>query len=244
MNHHCPFAKRAMKPKGPATPVSSVTSTPSRVDRSRWVRGAIKIAIPKSSPGSVRYPGELLALEEQCLLDTPMPLQTYTSVGLYSGCILSEKVAVIRCPGWSSESSHFFRPLGAFPPQWRGCAPAPSAASSGAERRSIDQSTRLRPTHSPPFVPSLLAGRLPASASSSASGRLGLVQVGPGPVIETPTRERHQRIPSRPVRSRRADPVREAVSARIAVPSGERPPDSGLLQYPKREVQTLPGPKR
>jgi hypothetical protein len=106
MNHHCPFAKRAMKPKGPATPVSSVTSTPSRVDRSRWVRGAIKIAIPKSSPGSVRYPGELLALEEQCLLDTPMPLQTYTSVGLYSGCILSEKVAVIRCPGWSSESSH------------------------------------------------------------------------------------------------------------------------------------------
>jgi hypothetical protein len=114
--------------------------------------------------------------------------------------------------------------LGAFPPQWRGCAPAPSAASSGAERRSIDQSTRLRPTHSPPFVPSLLAGRLPASASSSASGRLGLVQVGPGPVIETPTRERHQRIPSRPVRSRRADPVREAVSARVADPSREKPP--------------------
>jgi hypothetical protein len=160
----------------------------------------------KNSPGSVRYPGEFLALEEQCILDTPKPLQTYRSVGLYSRCILSEKVAVISSPGRESESSHFSWPLRAFPPQSRDCAPSPSAASSGAERKSVDQSTRLPPAHSPPFEPSLLGGR----PATHLTQQLRLQQARPRPsgpcpwYRDTHSRETRgkQRIPSRLARSR------------------------------------------
>jgi hypothetical protein len=54
----------------------------------------IKLAIPKkSSPGPVRDSGELLAMDKQCILDTRMPPQTDTPIGLSSCCILREDVA-------------------------------------------------------------------------------------------------------------------------------------------------------
>ena len=67
---------------------------------------------------------------ELSILDTPMPSQTDTSVGLSFRCILSEKVAVICSPGRQRESSHFSWPFSASPPQASGCAPPSSGASS------------------------------------------------------------------------------------------------------------------
>jgi hypothetical protein len=119
---------------------------------------------------------------EPSILDTPMPSQMDTPVGLYFRCILSEKVAVICSPGRQRESSHFSWPFSASPPQAR-----------------------------------VLAHR----AGSASSKQAGV------PAIETPAHENthgKQSIPSRRVRGRSADPVREAVSACVSVPSREWSP--------------------